>query len=545
MARSVWEKRKNIATFNSIIKYGTAYMAITPQFIDERFNPLIKNVLKKIVKNWSKSFQATLAQFRESTQNLQGVLNNLAVDDISPFQFRSQLEKTFNEYLGWTTDLNFASDNIFSNQFLETWDSEFKQSLEELPKKMNITIKDVFWETQKEDSLKIHLWKWKKRRQIGLKKFRLKVRNKTRAIFKKSQIPIPKISRKFSLHDFLTYYLNQPYIDFLLQEWQRFLQLAANQLYQCHTQSEAIKNNSLFHGESIASCLTPDSGELLAQIEKIKQQIIDLIQLFDDTDQFNEQAIIRLESAWSEIVNGIEQKWEPAGTLALSSRRFGSKKIESNKNRLHKKFENIKDSWLKHFFGEKEEWQKDIELSLIQLQTSRICNDTILEVEKKISLDIVPLFAETGELIASHLNQFKLISPDKKSEIRKAIATENRLLVEKLRREKLPVILDALLEAGFDSVLKNYLDQTRKGLEIFSERHLIFRNRDMENLTPKSTTVEVPFRLLILEEIFPSLQTAHETLTGETHRQMQELLRDVSEIDQIVEYNLETALNLL
>ncbi|UCE04901.1 MAG: AAA family ATPase, partial [bacterium] len=122
---------------------------------------------------------------------------------------------------------------------------------------------------------------------------------------------------------------------------------------------------------------------------------------------------------------------------------------------------------------------------------------------------------------------------------------ENRLLVEKLRQEKLPAILDALLEAQINAILKNYFDQIKTGLEIFSERHLIFRHRDLQNLIPKSSTVDVPFRLLIVEEIFPSLSTAHGNLTEEIRKQIEELLRDVSEIDQIVEYNLDTALNML
>ncbi|UCE05033.1 MAG: hypothetical protein JSW07_15615, partial [bacterium] len=508
-------------------------MATTLQTINEHFKPVVENVLKKVENDWKKSTRKCLAGFQHSTQNLLKTIEEFPVDETLPFKFRSYLETVFKEYLEWTNTLDYANTDFFSNIFLETWQTEFIKSLDDFPRERKVTIKDAFWEAQKTDVLKIRLWKWKRRKQIGLINLNLRVKNKFRKIFKKPSLSPAKLTRKFSLHNFLNYYLATPISEFLLQEWQRFLQQTANQLYQCHTQSEAIKNNSLFHGESIKSCLVPEVADITAQIEKIKQQINDLIHHLEENNQIKDQAMNRLEDTWIEIFNDIQEKWESAGTFALSSRRFNLKKIDNNRHRIQNQFEKIKSAWTNHFIGEKEEWQKDIELSLIQLQTSRICNETTGKVANKINQDVIPVFSDVGETIALHLNKFKKIKPDGKTEIRKAITTENRLLVEKLRQEKLPAMLDALLEAQINAILKNYFDQVKTGLEIFSEQHLIFRHRDLENLIPKSSTVDVPFRLLIVEEIFPALSTAHGNLTEEIRKQLEELLRDVSEIDQI------------
>ncbi|UCE07763.1 MAG: hypothetical protein JSW07_06945, partial [bacterium] len=197
-------------------------MSTTLQTIDEHFKPVVENVLKNVENGWMKSNRRSLAQFQHSIQNLLKTIEEFPINDTLPFKFRSYLETVFKEYLEWTNTLDYANNDIFSNKFLETWQSEFTKSLEEFPKERKVTIKDAFWEPQKDDVLKIRLWKWKKRKQIGLINLNLKVKNKFRKIFKKPPLSPAKLTRKFSLHNFLNYYLATPISEFLLQEWQRF-----------------------------------------------------------------------------------------------------------------------------------------------------------------------------------------------------------------------------------------------------------------------------------------------------------------------------------
>ncbi|MBE0712333.1 MAG: ATP-binding protein, partial [Candidatus Aminicenantes bacterium] len=147
--------------------------------------------------------------------------------------------------------------------------------------------------------------------------------------------------------------------------------------------------------------------------------------------------------------------------------------------------------------------------------------------------------------IKIHTEKIRAFKTPSKSELKNVLITENKSLSKDLRLNLLPVIVDALANVEFDALLQNFPRQIREALNAFPERNEIFQERDLKSLVPASKINDVPVRALVLNEIFPGLIKDSDTLLAEVKRISDELFRDVSQIDQIVDYNSESALALL
>ena len=106
-------------------------------------------------------------------------------------------------------------------------------------------------------------------------------------------------------------------------------------------------------------------------------------------------------------------------------------------------------------------------------------------------------------------------------------------------------MVDAVHKSQVDSLLRNHLGTLLSQVETIAENHLIFEVRDLERLLPKLKIDSVPFKKLVLQEIHPSLVKKQESLAAEIQDSMEHILRDISEIEHIVDFNMETAVSVL
>jgi hypothetical protein len=518
---------------------------IAPADLEKRFSPVIKDILGRVLDLWLGSFQKKLDPFQKSTRDLAGRIEVTAPDGTSLVGLWPQLEKTFGEYLEWTRSLNVEDDGLFSRQFIETWKKEALKVGDEFPASAKIPIADSFWAAHEGDSLRVRTWKWAKRRRHGLRRSLFRVRNAGRKIIRKQPVAPETPVRVVDLRGFLECHLAVPAARLLFGEWQRFLQKAAAELYQFHVASESFENDSLFSGEDQESRVLPVPEAAATRRKKVGKDIEDLIRQFGRIEEFKSASFDRLSKGWEGICAGIRKTWDPAGTFAFPNRRFGRSAIEKGWRRLDGDLERTGAAWRRHFLGEIDEWRKDLELSELQLRTIRIYGETIESVGSRIEQGVIPPLESLAEIISSRAGSIRESDTRTKSDLKKVIVTETKALLAELRRDHLPVVVDSLVKSEIKSLLQDYPRRIKTILETFPERHQIFQHRDLESLVPASRIEEVPFRVLVQEEIFPSVVEDHRRLLAEVERISEELFRQVSEIDQIVEFNSEAALALL
>lgn len=516
-----------------------------PAEFEEKFTSLANAILGRVIDTWLESYGSSLASFRQSTETLSDRLEKNDGEGPSFSTFWALLENTFDEYLAWTRQLNVGDGDWCSRLFLDIGETELRKLLEGLPVSLDIPIEDSFWETGQEDPSRVRIWKWAKRRQRGFRRTVVRVRNAGRKIVKKPSLSPAPASRTVDLRNLLENELAVPTTRLLLGEWQRFLQQAAVEFCHFHGLTEAIEYDSLFPNEGGPARIRPDPASAASRRENVRRQVTELVGRFSRIEEFRRASFGRLSESWPAIVEAFRKKWDSAGTFALPNRRFGRSRIERSQRRLKTDLEKARQAWLRHFCGEKQEWQKDVELCRLQLLTTRIYSETVEAVSGRIEQIIIPSLDNTVAQITPHMEKIREFKAPSKSDLKNVLINENKSLSKDLRRDLLPVIIDALANAEFDALLQDFPRQIREALNAFPERHEIFQERDLKSLIPASKIDDVPVRALVINEIFPSLIKDSDKLLAEVKRISDELFRDVSQIDQIVDYNLESALALL
>ena len=256
------------------------------------------------------------------------------------------------------------------------------------------------------------------------------------------------------------------------------------------------------------------------------------IESFFHFKEFQEKTEINFNKAW----NNAGTFYQPNCLIRLTEK---SKGVHSALQQLNES----QEAWLEHVHGEKGDWLTDLELFVFQTDIALQCNNTMQIIHNKIHDRILPAIDQVNTIVKDSIKSFTIIDTEK-TELRKKILLENRALLRELGREKLPEIIEMVYQAKINQTFKGFLSIIEDKWEEKSDEHLIFQFRDLEHSVPNSKMDNVPLKHIVNVEILLPLKTAHEKIYLSSQQKLDDILKAISEIDQIIEYNLEAALSL-
>ena len=510
----------------------------------EKIYPATAPLVKKLYSSWEKTHKSKLTRLAEIHEDHLERLNKLYKRELTFYTLWQELEVTLQKYLEWTKTLQYLDDRAAASLW-SSWKEHFPNLLNDLPVSYDIPIPDGYWENIPGAPFKIRLWKWFKKRQHVIKERRFRIMNYIRILLRKPPLQLSRDHRTVALHSFFEMHLSLPIATFLLQERERFLQQVAIQLQQLHQDTEKMVYE-LLNLEGVQDLgLTPDSEVIMSRLQKVHQQSPAVEVYLGNMSNLEAESLQRLVNYLEEWSQQVQDQWEYAGTFALPNTRFDEVKIAEHWELLEKELAKSRQAWFLHFQGEQGDWKKDLEMFLLQLQSLRICVETIQSLDQKVSDQILPTFIEPGNMISESLEKFQEAGTELETKLKNLILMESRSMLRSLRQNKLPQMMDAVLQAQVEKALENYLLRIKQATERLADRHIILRERDLNTLRPRSKVMEIPLKELIFTEIFSELAQKHEKFSAETSQKLQQILRDISELDQIVEFNLLAALDLL
>jgi len=513
--------------------------------ISSRIQPETEQALSEALVDWKKSVQAGLQPFHDIFQGFLDQFNTDEIDTNHLLKTWQELENTLTENLQWIQSAGWLKSDLALEHLLEGWKNKFNDFLTELPRQVQIRLSDEFWQRQADDSLFKRCWKWGHRAKNRASNLNLNMKNRVRSIFKKKPLAKPIVKRNFSLPNFLEMYFSLPVSDFILNEWLEVQKQTANLLHEYHFFSEEIKDKLLFLDKFSAGLDQLTDQDIIDQFQQIKDELQKFQTQLENLSELDPGFAERLEKFWQKNEPLILVRWTYAGTLMLPDKKFDQGKIEKGSNSLKDDFERGRSAWQKHFQSEKQEWQKDLELSILQLNVAQICINAIDTVHQKIQQTIIPTYEAAISDVQTSMDRFQPIDIEKKSQLKAVIVAENRSLLRQLRQDKLPVMIETIMAANLSTDLHNFIHLVHQAFARLSEEHIIFRRKDLEHGIPRSDVDSVPLKVLVQHESLRHLTSRHGSLVTEIQSQQEQLLRNISEIDQIVEFNLEAALNLL
>lgn len=516
----------------------------TLQDILKQILPVARQQLKKQVKLYIENTQKEFAEFFDILEKFQLKISDFNKQEIASSVYVTELKNSFKLLLKWTNRISEIPTQTLHNQLWNEWQTSFKDVVSQLPDQISLEIDESDYSVNTEDPVKEKLWKWKNRRVNAFRKLTHQIINKFRTLFKKSPLPIKKKLRKFPLKLFLQQHLALPYANFLLDQSQLFLKTIASELYESHQFTESLKDDIFSQKDLEELCRYLSPEKISSYQEKIKLQLAKQSKFDTRIEPYSEAAVELFKQNWQVISKQVEKNWQHAGTYILPIIAFRQRSVEESVKDFEKMYTKVSNTWLNHFNGEKEDWQKDLELALLQIHVMLICKNGITPVQKKIYEGFIPTFEESSLIISESLEKFRQIDSQKESALRETILSEQHLLTL-LRKEKLPLMMDRILQSHIEQDIESYLENVQQALELLSEKHVIFKYRDLESLPPRSRTDEISLKEIVKDEIFEKLKRNHSNFRDDIHQRLENMILNISEIDQIVEFNLEAALNLL
>ncbi len=343
---------------------------------------------------------------------------------------------------------------------------------------------------------------------------------------------------------FLRLHLEAPISEAFLKLSTHLLPGTAKIFHQLHREGEDWIESSLDAGKSDAGDEKPSAIEILqtaspaidkhvAQLDRIEKEALDAFEA-DCRKALEEAQQLLIEVAKENQTDPIEKK-------------EGLSDFEAHRLRLEAEAKKLKEGWHRHFEAEQDDWRKDLELALLLVRVRQAHMESKQAIQAKIEKVLAPKFQEASDLITRSLKKFNESEAGDagNAQLKSMILSESRSMLRSLRREVLPQI-SALLDQGpLLKNLENCHSRILHAVEKLSETHWLLVKADWDTPVPNPKVSEIHLKTLVQEEACQELETAHRALLTQVEAELSLIDQNVSEFDALVEYNLESGLDLL
>lgn len=515
----------------------------TPHEILSRFKPAAEEHSSKCVSGWLQFHEQNLSIFRNRFRETLERLEKLPPADDFFHALWSELGAFYTALQEWTKRLAYLNEESAPEEVLRGGKAHFGALLEPFSQTVEISLTEDYWEPRPGDSLHVKLWKYQRRLRSRFTRARYALRNGFRKLFRRQALPVPPIYQKFSLAVFSECFLNAPFDRFLLGEWEKYLHLASRQIDGLHKIVQQAHSRLIFLEDADQVWIQADVPKIAARVESLREFSSGLEALFEEAAAFRPAMLERFEHWFAETEKEFHHPWRFAGTHILREKKIARLSASARKQ-MQQQFERDKKAWQRDLSVEREEWVNEIALRNLQLNVGKEYLQVVQQFQAKISGQIIPVFSTAIQAIRTSTDKFKSLE-QKRADLKRAIISENRALQKSLRDDILPEMMDALMAARLDQTLNPLLETTRRLGKALPDRQTVFRKKDLEHLPPDSKVDEVPIGELFNEKLLLAFDRQIEEYRQELRQAVENILRDISEVDQVVEFNLDAALNLL
>ncbi|MEE4310431.1 MAG: ATP-binding protein [candidate division KSB1 bacterium] len=430
------------------------------------------------------------------------------------------LEKSVEELIAWT-------DEILPVKMIECckeWEQTFDMLTADLPGSIHVKYAEDYFDSNNDDGFRVRIWKLLKRKECGLTRRLHHLKQSIYKLFGKSVQSLQTPGRKVALTSFLTYHYQIPVSQLLFETY--------------NVQLNNVAKRFAEFGKLFEACLTFKSAQL-----DTSSTIFDNVNIEADIG-VNSLPDQDFEDALSEIYDRALSLFAHSGSFVLSNRKYSSRKIACKHRELSDKIKSAATRWEDFFEGQKEDLQKDLELILLEVRISKILYETINPLRKRVHTVVLDYFDEPGKMIANARETILAEEVNDEETLKNLVAQENRLTFRKFRRQILPELMDRIAQVQIEKSLENYLSRIKFATDALSDEHIIFNELDLRPTLPEFKTSRVEFKDIVQEEYLEDLEVSFDAFYQNNKQSIDEILRQISELDYIIDYNLVSALNI-
>ncbi|HKI44382.1 MAG TPA: ATP-binding protein [Balneolales bacterium] len=441
------------------------------------------------------------------------------------------LIRFYAELRTWLDESSTVVSAVLPDDTMDSWNSHFGDIYDKQPEWITLDIPEEFWGKEDDENLFVGIGKSWRRTGRNIYHIRNGAGNSLRRLFKRKKNPWENAKRRLPVRRVTEQSWVIPFKSTLLEEFFQFFRYRSQFITEVHTLTEQMMEPV----EHPASGKTGPAVDDLRKSLDRKKEILEKY-LFDFDG--------RMDAFLGQLDEEFDKVWDEAGTLKRPARRFRKGRNEALSRKLKRDFTDGRSAWELHVSATRENWLKDLELSTAQLRLLDYKQKVVEITDDRINKKLIPVFNSALIRIRKSIDALS-DEKNKPEELKGTLLTEGRDLIKSLRQDLLPQMADTLVNAHLEQTVQSYQGRSKNIQEDLSEVHSIVREKEDTGLIPKVKIDEVPIKELVREEVLVRLQSGFSDAMTSLRPRLELVSRSISEIDQIVEYNIEAALQIL
>lgn len=346
--------------------------------------------------------------------------------------------------------------------------------------------------------------------------------------------------------DLLLYYFYAvPLIEFIYSIIGEFLLMLARSLNALHLSNEAflgkiisLVQSNIYSPADIKIQLNEAIKEYYTESMKQQPYAAAFIELQNEL----KDRLDKFAAAQTNILDSVSKK---AGTKMLPETQFSSEKSQARIQQILLLSENHEQQWVSYFKGEKDDWFKDLQLLTLNHASLIICIKARDQLSSRISKNVLPAIHQVSDSIQASIKLFSEQASGASEDLKENILQESRLRLRKLRREQIPLAIDQLNQAAIPKIFNNTISQLKYKIGSFQEEYAILQEANLDKKPPVVKIESISLKKIIEKEYLPIFSTNFLSLSENAESFLHAQLRTLNEIGQIIEFNIETALEIL
>ena len=490
------------------------------------------SLYNSILENYNTEFEEVLQLAEHLSQEIisQQKSNDsfMVFDTLSKYQteYRQRLEDKIEQIS------NEEEPKVFWTESLHT----FEKSISQVPDFLNESFNDSIFEKSNDDTFIISV------KKKTAKRYHL-INNFIQKVLKKNQFYLSE-GRKYSAHSLIHLFFLAPVSKILFE-----FQLKANVIY--HNNFETLKNlNEQFKDEILKTEKLEqenywDEIEPKSSAASCKKYIDRLKDHFSKVRSDLNTILIDTQKSIEISYEDYQQSYEIAGSWLLPNHKFSAGKYIRFLANLEKQSKSDLQKWNSYSLLLCDEWIKDLELSTFQFNITRYYFETWYILKNNLNSKIRPIIAEIREKVNDVLKKIESLKDIPQSELKSSLKKENHLLTKELHTKYLPHLIDVLTQANLEKVINILSNKISAHFDELSDLHTIITDYSQKSYTPVFKSDKIKFKELIQFEIVSGSSGMTDVYADELNTELVRLKRKLSNIDQVVEYNLEAAIDML
>ena len=269
--------------------------------------------------------------------------------------------------------------------------------------------------------------------------------------------------------------------------------------------------------------------EISKQVDELKELPGYLVQSFEEI--FNETII------------SYDDAFRKAGTIELPLNKISTKKNDKNHKKLNNEYESLYNGWTNTFYSLFEDWRLNKELNTLSEKLKSDFRELLKQSKEKFDKNISPYLNQIKEFINEviyRLNEFSGSS----SEVKSLLYREKDRIHNKLSKILIPETSDVILNQNIPDLIDRMENNVNNGIKTLPEKRAIVKTASYDERIKESEIDYISPKEIITYSALPSYIKVSSNIKSSIMQELDEIQKSLKDIDQIADFNLESALSM-